>query len=237
MLDGQRVVAVVPCHNEARFIARSVRTLPAEIDHVVVVDDASTDGTGDAARAVGDPRVVVIRLPENRGVGGAIVAGYRVALARRARLVLVTNGDAQMNGLEALDLLCPLAEGSADLVKGNRLRCPGTRGNIPAARRLGIHVFSAMTRLATGYARVGDAQSGYHAITAHALRRLPLDELWPGWGYPNDLLMRAAAAGLRVQERPVRAIYGDETSALRPWHAVHPVGTLLVRGMWRRLRQ
>ncbi|MBI5496493.1 MAG: glycosyltransferase family 2 protein [Deltaproteobacteria bacterium] len=236
MYRGRKVVAVIPSRNEARFIGRTIHTLPAEIDDVVVIDDASDDDTAGAARGSGDPRVAVITLPHNRGVGGAIVAGYRAALARRAALVLVTNGDGQMNGREALALLAPLVDGHADLVKGNRLRCPGTRDSIPAGRRAGIRLFSALTRLATGY-DVGDAQSGYHALTAAALRRLPLESLWPRWGFPNDLLMKAAAAGLRVQERPVRAIYGDEVSALHPWHAVHPVGTLLLRGVARRWRR
>jgi glycosyltransferase involved in cell wall biosynthesis len=230
MLAGQRVAAIVPCHNEARFIRHVLESLPDEIDDIIVVDDASRDGTADVVVRSGQTRAHVLRLERCSGVGAAIVVGYRQGLALGAELMLVTNGDGQMNGHEALDLLRPLVEGRADLVKGNRLLCPMSRGDIPALRRAGIEFFSALTRAATGYWHVGDSQSGYHAITAAALRRLPLDKLWPSYGFPNDLLMCASRAGLRVRDCPVRAIYGKETSGLRPKHVVAIVG-LLGRGL------
>jgi glycosyltransferase involved in cell wall biosynthesis len=234
MFHGHRVAAVLPCHNEAELVGHAITSLPPFVDHVVVVDDASTDGTADAARGTGDARVTVLTPPQNLGVGGAMVLGYRWALEHDADLVLGTNGDAQMSGHDAAELLLPLVEHRADLVKGNRMLCPGSRGNIPMARALGIHVFAAMTRVATGVPNLGDAQSGYHAVTRAALQRLPLEALWPRFGFPNDLLMRAAEAGLRIQQRPVRAIYGREVSALKVRHAFHPVGWLLLRGMARK---
>ncbi|MEW5854687.1 MAG: glycosyltransferase family 2 protein [Myxococcota bacterium] len=235
MYRGRHVSAIIPCHDEAGFIGRTIVGLPTWVDRIIVVDDASNDGTAEQARALRDPRVEVLQLTHNVGVGGAIVRGYHAVLATDGDLVLVTNGDAQMDGHEVPELLRPLVEDRADLVKGNRLLCPGTRDNIPVLRRAGVHVFSMMTRVATGYAHVGDSQSGYHAVTASALRRLELDSLWPRYGFPNDLLMQAARAGLRVQDRPVRAIYGDEVSGLKVRHAFYPVGWLLLRGMARRL--
>lgn len=234
MFQGQPVMAVIPCRNEARFIARTVAALPPWLDGIIVVDDASSDATAAVAEAL--PRVRVVRLPENLGVGGAVVRGYREALAAGAELVVVTNGDGQMSGHEVPELLRPLLEGSADLVKGNRLMCPGTRRNIPWGRRLGIEVYSALTRVGTGWGHISDSQSGFHAVTRAALLRLPLDQLWPGYGFPNDLLLRAAAAGLRVVDRPVRAIYGDEESELTLRRALYPVGFLVLRGVWRRWR-
>jgi glycosyltransferase involved in cell wall biosynthesis len=225
---------VLPCHNEAAFIGHVVETLPAWVDHVLVIDDASTDETASAASALGDPRVRVTTMPRNVGVGGAIVEGYRRALALGVGLVLVSNGDGQMSGHEAGDLLLPLVEKRADLVKGNRLLCPGTRDTIPLGRKLGIHAFSVLTRVATRVDGLGDSQSGYHAITSEALRRLPLDQLWPRYGFPNDLLIKASHAGLRILQRPTRAIYGREVSGLRARHAVYPVGWLVLRGLLQR---
>lgn len=234
MFLGHTVMAVIPCHDEARFVARTVEALPGWLDRIIVVDDASSDGTADVARGMDHPRMEVVVLPRNVGVGGAVVRGYRQALAAGAELVVVTNGDAQMSGHEVPDLLLPLVEDRADMVKGNRLLCPGTRNTIPLARRVGIHVLSSLTRLGTGWRHVGDSQSGFHAITRQALERLPLDELWPRYGFPNDLLLRASEAGLRVQDRPVRAIYGDEVSNLTVTDAFYPVGWLVVRGILRR---
>lgn len=233
MKQGLRVVAVVPCHNESAFVGRVVAGLPGWVDHVLVVDDHSEDDTVAVARALPDARLEVVALRPNRGVGGAIVAGYRRALELGADVVLVTNGDAQMHGGDAEALVEPVARGVADLVKGNRLLCAGTRGNIPVMRRLGISVLSAMTRAASSQWHLGDLQSGYHAISARALRSLPLDALWPRFGFPNDLCLRAAEAGLRVEDRPVRAIYGAEVSDLRARH-VWAIARVCARSAARR---
>ena len=239
MLEGARVAAVVPCHNEAAFVARSVMTMPDCVDHVLVMDDASDDGTADIAAAL-IPRagtsVEVHRLWPNRGVGGAIVAGYQRALTLGVQAVVVTNGDGQMHGEDARTLLQPVVTNRADLVKGNRLWCPGTRRNIPLVRRLGIHALGLATAGAAGV-HVSDAQSGYHAIRADALPRLDLTNLWPRYGFPNDLLVRAAAAGLRIEERPVRAIYGNEVSGLTGSAAMRVLGVVLRAGLARHRRR
>ena len=80
MYQHLTVAAVVPAYREQEHIADVITTMPAFVDHVVVVDDASPDATSERARAVGDPRTVVVTLPENQGVGGAVLTGHRTAL-------------------------------------------------------------------------------------------------------------------------------------------------------------
>ena len=87
---------------------------------------------------------------------------------------------------------------------------------------------SLVTRRASGLV-VGDTQCGFTALSARSAEKLPLDELWPRYGYPNDLLLMLAAAGMRVAEVPVRPVYADETSGLRPWHAVRILGVIARR--------
>jgi hypothetical protein len=105
-------------------------------------------------------------------------------------------------------------------------------------RRLATLVLSKLTRAATGIATVSDSQCGFHALRRSALLRINMDGLWPRYGFPNDLIARAAEAKLRVAEVGVDAVYGDEQSGLHFWHAVHPVGTVVVaaavRRAWRR---
>jgi len=124
----------------------------------------------------------------------------------------------------------PILTGAADYVKGNRFGHPARR-DMPFFRRTAGLGLSAVTRAATGLT-IGDSQCGYAAISARAARELPLDDLWPRYGYPNDLLGLAAAHGLRVVEVPVRPVYADETSGVRPWHAAVVVGVIL-RRYWR----
>jgi glycosyltransferase involved in cell wall biosynthesis len=234
MLDGQRVAVVVPAHDEARLIGRTVRSIPDWVDDVVVVDDGSSDGTAQVVQGLGAPRVRLVRHPHNRGVGAALGTGYAAAFAGGADVVAVMAGDAQMDPGDLPALLAPVLAGEADYAKGDRLSHPRARRDMPWARWVGNHVLSLLTRWATGLA-VRDSQCGYTALSRHAAERLPLHALWPRYGYPNDLLGHAAVAGLRVRDVTVRAVYGDERSGIRLWHAVGLIPALLVRIAVRRL--
>src|SRR4051794_1432736 len=95
MLEGKRVAVVVPAHNEEDLVAATIQGIPGLVDRVYVVDDASTDETAERARGVEDPRVEVIVHDRNRGVGAAIVTGYKRALAERMDATAVMAGDNQ----------------------------------------------------------------------------------------------------------------------------------------------
>jgi len=231
---GCRVVVVVPAWEEAPRIARVLRGIPPCVDAIVVVDDGSTDGTADVARASGDLRVDVIRHAGNRGVGAAIATGYRRALAtpggpRDAFVVMA--GDGQMDPRDLLPLLEPVLRGEADYVKGNRFRRRGVVRAMPPARLLGGIAFSRATAHAIGVA-ISDSQCGYTAIARDACARLDLDALWPRYGYPNDLLSQLALRGLRIAEVEVRAVYADEVSRLKLRHV--PVVAAIVARAWAR---
>ncbi|HEY8091186.1 MAG TPA: glycosyltransferase family 2 protein, partial [Polyangiaceae bacterium] len=203
----------------------------------VVVDDASRDGTADAARAAGDARVEVVRHGHNRGVGAAIVTGYRRAAALRGGprdAFVVMAGDGQMDPRDLPSIVTPIARGEADYVTGDRFRSLDGARDMPAARRLGGRAFSWATSRAIGV-RVSDSQCGYTALSRQACGRLDLDALWPGYGYPNDLLSQVALRGMRIAETPVRAVYADEVSRLRPKH-VPVIAALVARAWVRRLR-
>jgi glycosyltransferase involved in cell wall biosynthesis len=214
---------VVPAYCEERLIARMLARIPAYVDAIYVVDDASADGTLAAAGRVGDPRIELVRHSDNRGVGAAIVTGYRAALADGHDVLGVMAGDDQMHPDDLEPLVLAVLAG-ADYAKGNRFAHADAR-RMPLARRLGGHFLAVLTRRASGL-RVSDTQCGFTALSARAARALPLDELWPRYGYPNDLLLLLAAHGLRVAEVPVRPVYADERSGLRPWHVVSIAGVI-----------
>jgi glycosyltransferase involved in cell wall biosynthesis len=223
---GSRIAVIVPAYQEGRLIERMIRRIPALVDAIYVVDDASTDDTGAAAARAGDPRVTVFRHAVNGGVGAAIRSGYARALADGADVLVVMAGDDQMDPGNLEPLIAPIAAGSFDYAKGNRFRHSQVR-RMPLARRAGSRVLSWATRLATGL-DVDDCQCGYTALSARAARQLPLAELWPRFGYPNDLLGMIAERQLRVVEVPVRPVYADEKSGLRPWHVLS-IGFVIAR--------
>jgi glycosyltransferase involved in cell wall biosynthesis len=226
LLAGSSIAVIVPAYREERLIARMLGRVPAYVDAIYVVDDASPDGTLEAARAVDDARVVTLRHPQNRGVGAAIVSGYRRALADGHDVLAVMAGDDQMHP-DDLEPLVRAVLAGADYAKGNRFVHPEAQ-RMPCGRRWGGALLSAVTRRTSGLT-VSDSQCGFTALRGDAASSLPLAELWPRYGYPNDLLLLLGARGLRVVEVPVRPVYADEQSGLRPWHVVSILGVIARR--------
>ncbi len=232
MLADARIAVIVPAYREERLIARTLARTPGYVDRIYVVDDASPDDTFAAARRSADARAHVIRHPHNRGVGAAIVTGYRAALADDCDILAVMAGDDQMHP-DDLEPLVRAVLAGADYAKGNRFIHPDAR-EMPLLRRLGGGFLSAVTRHASGLA-IDDSQCGFTALSARAARVVPLDDLWPRYGYPNDLLLLLAAARLEVVEVPVRPVYADEHSGLRAWHVARILG-VIARRHWQTRR-
>jgi glycosyltransferase involved in cell wall biosynthesis len=230
------VAVVVPAFNEARLLPRTLAGLPALVDLVVVVDDASGDDTAGCARQ-SRPAARVIVHAQNRGVGAAIATGYQAALAESPAvdLVAVMAGDDQMDPGDLPALCDAVIDGRADYAKGNRFFHPELLSRMPLWRLAGGLVLSGATRICTGHAGLWDSQCGYTVISRAALAVLPLEELYPRYGYPNDLLSLLAEGGLRVADVVVRPRYGDEDSGITPAVA-WPLGRILGRALGRRLR-
>jgi glycosyltransferase involved in cell wall biosynthesis len=189
VLDGKRVAVVVPAHDEEKLIAETIRSVPEFVDHILVVDDASRDGTVAAARGVGDPRVELIEHERNQGVGAAILSGYRRALAERIDVTAVMAADAQMDPGDLETLVAPVARDEVDYAKANRLFTGQAWEVIPRYRYLGNAFLSLLTKIASGYWHVADSQSGYTAISLEMLQLLDLDRIYPRYGFPNDMLV------------------------------------------------
>jgi glycosyltransferase involved in cell wall biosynthesis len=229
-----KIAVVVPAFCEERLITRTLRSIPGFVSSIVVVDDASPDRTREAAMSVGDPRVRVLRHAVNRGAGAAIVTGYRAAFAAGADVCAVMAGDAQMDPDDLWALVSPVLRGEVDYCKGDRMSHPRVRELMPRQRWLGNGMLARMTELATGYS-VRDSQCGYTALSGRAAAMLPLEKLWPRYGYPNDLLGMLAERGLTMREVVVRPVYADEASGIGLRHALLVIPFVLLRVLLRRM--
>ncbi|MDD9967266.1 MAG: glycosyltransferase family 2 protein [Myxococcales bacterium] len=234
MLCDQAIAVVVPARNEQAHIQRVLRTMPTYVDHIIVVDDASTDATVARAASHPDPRVTVVCHACCTGVGGALATGYRLAFEQGAAVAGVMAGDGQMDPEDLEPVLTPVLTGRAEYAKGNRLGHPQVARDMPPLRLLGNRILSRMTRWATGLS-IDDAQCGFTALSRRAYHTLDWARIWPGYGYPNDVLGWLSLAELLVEDVVVAPIYGQERSGVRLRHAVVIIPALLVRIAARRL--
>ena len=234
MYAQHRIAVVIPAHNEARLLPETIATLPEWVDDVIVVDDGSDDGTGGLAAQTG---VEVITHTENQGVGAAISTGYARALELGVDVTVVVGADRQMDPAEMNRLVDPVVHDLCDYAKGDRMGHPEVRHRMPSIRYLGNLCLTVMTRWATGYDQLSDAQCGYTAINAKTLARIDLGTLYPRYGFPNDLLAKLAGARARVLDRPVSPIYGDEQSELKVSRVMGPILGILLRAGIARLRR
>lgn len=230
------VAVVVPAYREERLLGRTLAGMPSWVERIVVVDDASPDRTDEVARRCAelDDRIWVSRLAYNRGVGGAILHGYRVARDLGCGVAAVMAGDAQMDPADLEDVVAPVVLGRADYVKGNRLAHPEA-SSMPLVRRSGSRLLARLTTSVAGLERLDDMQCGFTALDLEMLDRLPVRRIFSRYGYPNDLMIRLAEAGARVDEVSVRPIYGEEVSGFTAPAVVVPISTILARGAVRRV--
>lgn len=238
MYDQKTVGVVVPAYNEETQIARVIETMPEFVDKIIIVDDASADGTAQVVRqyAVTNSKIQFIQHTENRGVGGAIATGYKWARDHEMDITVVMAGDGQMDPADLTSIVKPLAEERADYSKGNRLFFGDAWEMIPHYRYIGNSFLSLMTKIASGYWHIADSQSGYTAISLQALKRIKLDSIYRNYGMPNDLLIKLNQYDFRVSDVHIRPVYNiGEKSGIKLIHVIPRISWLLFKGFWKRL--
>jgi glycosyltransferase involved in cell wall biosynthesis len=238
VVEGKTLAVVVPAYNEELLAVDTLRGMPEIVDRVYLVDDRSKDATVERVReyAATDPRVRVIVHEQNGGVGKAICTGYKAALEESMDLVAVMAADNQMDPAELHAFAHTVAVGECDYSKANRLTTGEAFAQIPKVRYFGNAVLSLFTKIASGYWHVADSQAGYAVISREALATLPLDRLYPRYGFPNDVLVHLNIDARRVRDLPSKPIYGiGEKSGIRLRKVVPTIGALLFRRFWWRL--
>lgn len=235
---GRRIAVVVPAYNEEELIGEVLDGIPDYVAKVYAVDDGSTDATGEIIEDYSrhDPRIVPIHHDPNRGVGAAITSGYKRAIEDGMDIAAVMAGDNQMDPAYLPALLDPIVEGRADYTKGNRLINEAYRKGMPAWRSFGNSILTFLTKIASGYWQMMDPQNGYTAISVKALAELPLDSIYQGYGYCNNLLVWLNIHNMTVRDVAIPARYGREKSKIRYSTYIPRVSKLLLGNFLFRLK-
>jgi glycosyltransferase involved in cell wall biosynthesis len=202
-----RAVALIPAFNEARTIAAVVDGVRAAADRVIVVDDGSTDGTGDRARAAGAEVVV---HAANLGKGHAVRTGLVRVFDGAFTHVLLLDADLQHLPREASSLLAEAAASGADVVIGERRF---ERSQMPASRYHANRIGSGVLSWFVGIP-VRDTQCGFRVFRVEALRPLRLTAT--GYEIETEMLVKVRRRGGRVAAVPITAVYDGQRSKLRP---------------------
>jgi dolichol-phosphate mannosyltransferase len=214
--DDICVAVVIPCYKVTRHIQEVIAGIGAVAQQIYVVDDACPEGSGKFVEEnVNDPRVQVLFCPENQGVGGAVMTGYRAAIAGGADVIVKLDGDGQMDPALIPDFILPIITGEADYTKGNRFYDLEEIRAMPRVRLFGNAVLSLMAKLSTGYWDLFDPTNGYTAIHADVARHLPLAKISKRYFFETDILFRLNTLRAVVVDVPMSAKYGEEVSNLK----------------------
>lgn len=217
-----RIVVIAPVFNEVGKIGRAVAKVPrSAAGEVVVVSDASDDGSDEDARKAG---ATVLRHERTMGVGAAIRTGLKYGLEKGYDVLVVMAGNDKDDPTEIPKLVAPILQEGADYVQGSRYTVGGVSGKMPLHRVILTRAYPWLVRLVTGYP-ITDATNGFRAIKASFLRdpRVDMDQVWLDRGELEYYLqLKALMLGFKVAEVPVRKIYPD-LSAYKNYTKIKPV--------------
>lgn len=216
MQDQPSIAVVIPSYKVKAHILGLLERIGPECARIYVVDDCCPDGSGAFVTANNrDPRVVVLHNEVNLGVGGAVMAGYRQAIADGMDIMVKLDGDGQMDPALIPDFVSPILNGEADYTKGNRFFDLEEIAAMPKVRVFGNAILSFMTKVSSGYWDLFDPTNGYTAIHRDVAQRLPFNKISRRYFFETDMLFRLNTLRAVVVDVPMDAQYGDEVSGLR----------------------
>jgi glycosyltransferase involved in cell wall biosynthesis len=211
VINGKKIVVVLPAFNAEKTLEVTVRELPDIVDERILVDDHSSDATAGLARTLG---LTVEVHPRNRGYGGNQKTCYSKALAAGADVVVMLHPDYQYNPLLVTPMATMIAYGVYDLALGSRILGGGAlRGGMPLYKYVANRFLTAFQNLMMG-AKLSEYHTGFRAFSRQMLEVLPLEENSDDFVFDNQMLAQAVLAGARIGEISCPTRYFAEASSI-----------------------
>jgi glycosyltransferase involved in cell wall biosynthesis len=211
MINGKRVVVVMPAYNAEKTLERTVHEIPESVDVKILVDDGSTDRTVPMADSLG---LRVFRHHRNYGYGRNQQTCYREALAAGADVVVMVHPDYQYTPLLVTAMAGMVASGVYDVVLGSRILGGGAlKGGMPRYKYFANRLLTAFQNLLTG-AKLSEYHTGFRAFSREVLRTLPLLENSDDFIFDNEMLAQCIYFGFRIGEISCPTKYFEGASSI-----------------------
>ncbi len=217
-----KTAVVIPCYKVKQHIMEVISKIGPEVAAIYVVDDCCPEKTGNYAAAIADNRIQVLYHRENKGVGGAVMTGYKAAIAGGAAIIVKIDGDGQMDPSLIPLFIAPILYNEADYTKGNRFYDMESVRDMPKIRLFGNTCLSFFTKLSSGYWNLFDPTNGYTAISSSVAQCLPFDKINNRYFFESDLLFRLNTIKAVVIDIPMCSIYRNEQSNLHSGKQIIP---------------
>jgi dolichol-phosphate mannosyltransferase len=236
MIDHKKVAVVIPCYKVKNQILKVLNDIGAEIDFIILVDDACTEGTAIFVKEnYNDNRLQIIEHKDNQGVGSAVISGYKLALELKADIVVKLDGDGQMNPKLISNLVEPIVSGMADYTKGNRFYSLNDSDSMPIERKFGNLALSFISKFSSGYMSIFDPTNGFTAIHSEILKLLPLDKISRRYFFESDMLFHLGCLRAVVIDVPMTAVYANEKSNLKISSVAPEFAWKNIKNLWHRI--
>lgn len=232
MLRGKQVAVVLPAYNAAGTLERTIAELDRTVvDELVLVDDASTDETIEAALRLG---VTPIQHAVNRGYGANQKTCYRAALDHGADIVVMVHPDYQYSPLLVPAMAAMIACGEYDLVLGSRILAQSAvKRGMPRYKYVGNRVLTLMENLVLRQ-KLSEYHTGLRAFSRDLLERLPLERNSDDFVFDNQIIVQALAAGATIGELSCPTRYQPESSSISLARSItYGLGVLRTAGQYR----
>ena len=212
MLNGCKIVVVMPAYNAEKTLESTYNDIPFDIvDDVVLVDDASRDRTPEIARSIGVHTVVHVK---NLGYGGNQKSCYRAALDLGADIVIMVHPDYQYTPKLIPAMAAMIAYGEFDAVLASRILGVGAlKGGMPLYKYIANRFLTLLENLLLGY-KLSEYHTGYRAFSREILERLPLERNSDDFVFDNQMLAQIIWYGYRIGELSCPTKYFDDASSI-----------------------